>query len=390
MESLNHELKKIDIFAELSDDDLTALSDICHSAYYSPRTVIAREGVDADSLFALLSGSVGIWVDYGTDKADLLAVREAPCLVGEMSVADQLPRSATIVTGSAVEGYTIEAGIFRELLEKRGSIALSLMKGISRLVRTSNDSFVSELRYRNEELTQANEELRDAHRQLVRQERLSSLGKFSSMIIHDLRNPLSVIKGYADMLELKLDGQSEDLHKYALQIRRETARLSGLTSELLDYSRGEIRLAYTPVTMDDFFIQLRENVDARLSGKDLVVDWNPNFTGAVLLDLDRMIRVMVNLIDNSRKACSRGGSIEISATGNKKNLVLTVKDNGVGMNAETLTHVFEPFYSTSDRGGTGLGMHIVKTVVEAHDGVVDIASKPGEGTVTTVSLPLRI
>ncbi len=264
------------------------------------------------------------------------------------------------------------------------------MKGISRLVRSSNDSFVSELRAQNEELMKTNEELREAHRQLVRQERLSSLGKFSSMIIHDLRNPLSVIKGYADLLELKLEGQSEDLHKYASQIRRETSRLSGLTSEWLDYSRGEIRLAYTPVTMEELFKQLKGNVEARLSAKDLNVTWNIGFKGTALLDMDRMIRVLVNLSDNACKACRRGGSIDISATEKNEHLLLSIKDDGVGMDQETLNHVFEPFYSTSDRGGTGLGMHIVKTVVEAHDGVVDITSEPGIGTEITISLPLRL
>ena len=390
MDSLKRELKTIDTFAELSVSDLTALAEISRPAQFSTRSIIVREGFDADSLFAIISGSVGIWVDYDTGKADLLAIQEAPCLVGEMSVADQLPRSATIVAGSPVAGYRIDAESFRELLEQRGSVALSLMKGISRLVRSSNDSFVSELRAQNEELMKTNEELREAHRQLVRQERLSSLGKFSSMIIHDLRNPLSVIKGYADLLELRLEGQSEDLHKYASQIRRETIRLSGLTSEWLDYSRGEIRLAYTPVTMEELFKQLKGNVEARLSAKDLNVTWNIGFKGTALLDMDRMIRVLVNLSDNACKACRRGGSIDISATEKNEHLLLSIKDDGVGMDQETLNHVFEPFYSTSDRGGTGLGMHIVKTVVEAHDGVVDITSEPGIGTEITISLPLRL
>ena len=390
MDSLKRELKTIDIFAQLSDSDLTALAEISRPAQFPTHSIIAREGFDADSLYAIISGSVGIWVDYDTGKADLLAVQEAPCLVGEMSVADQLPRSATIVAGSPVAGYNIDAESFRELLEKRGSIALSLMKGISRLVRNSNDSFVSELRARNEELMKTNDELKAAHRQLVRQERLSSLGKFSSMIIHDLRNPLSVIKGYADLLELKLEGQSEDFQKYVTQIRRETSRLSGLTSEWLDYSRGEIRLAYSPVTMEELFGQLRENVEARLSAKDLNVTWDIGFKGTVLLDMDRMIRVLVNLTDNARKACRRGGSIDISAEGNDGHLLLSVKDDGVGMDNETLNHVFEPFYSTSERGGTGLGMHIVKIVVEAHDGAVDISSEPGVGTIISISLPLRL
>ncbi|MDT8298154.1 MAG: HAMP domain-containing sensor histidine kinase, partial [Spirochaetaceae bacterium] len=298
--------------------------------------------------------------------------------------------SATIITGSPVEGYTIDADAFHQLLEERGSIALSLMKGISRLVRSSNDSFVSELRGRNEELMKANDELRDAHRQLVRQERLSSLGKFSSMILHDLRNPLSVIKGYADMLELKLENVSEDLHKYASQIRRETTRLSNLTGEWLDFSRGEIRLGYSAVTMDSLFAQLKENAGPRLSSKGLDVRWDNRFEGAVLLDSERITRVMLNLLDNSRKACSRKGVVTVSAQKEGDRLVLTVEDDGVGMDEETITHIFEPFYSTSDGGGTGLGMHIVKTVVDAHDGVVDVVSSTGQGTKITISLPLRM
>jgi len=390
MDTIIQDISQIDTFAELSKDDLAALAGICHVAQYPPRVVIAREGFEAESLFALTTGTVGIWVDYGTDNADLLAVREAPCLVGEMSVADQLPRSATIITGSPVEGYTIDADAFHQLLEERGRIALSLMKGISRLVRSSNDSFVSELRGRNEELMKANDELRDAHRQLVRQERLSSLGKFSSMILHDLRNPLSVIKGYADMLELKLENMSEDLHKYASQIRRETARLSGLTGEWLDFSRGEIRLGYSAVTMDSLFAQLKENAGPRLSSKGLDVRWDNRFEGTVLLDSERITRVMLNLLDNSRKACNRKGSVTVSAVQEGDRLILSVEDDGVGMNEETMNHVFEPFYSTSDGGGTGLGMHIVKTVVDAHDGVVDIVSSPGQGTKITISLPLRM
>jgi len=390
MEHLIQELKSIDTFAELEPDDLEALAAICRPAQFPPRTVIAREGVDDDGLFALLSGSVGIWVDHGTDKADLLAVREAPCLVGEMSVADQLPRSATIVAGSPVDGYSIDAEAFRDLLEKRGRIALSLMKGISRLVRSSNDSFVSELRGRNEELTIANRELLAAQKKLVRQERLSSLGKFSSMIIHDLRNPLSVIKGYGDMLELKLEGQSEELRRYAGQIKREASRLSGLTGEWLDYSRGEIRLAYSAVTMDHLFDLLKDSIGARLAAKGITVNWIVQYEGAVLLDLDRMTRVMLNILDNARKACERGGTIQVSAAVDDGKLILSVVDDGEGMDAETLKHIFEPFYSTSDRGGTGLGMHIVKSVVDAHHGEVEVNSVLGEGSQIVLTLPLRI
>ncbi|MCK5736012.1 MAG: ATP-binding protein, partial [Spirochaetaceae bacterium] len=131
-------------------------------------------------------------------------------------------------------------------------------------------------------------------------------------------------------------------------------------------------------------------VEPRLIAKNLNLSWNIDFSGTALLDLDRMLRVLVNLSDNAYKACKRGGSITFSASEKKQHLILSVKDNGTGMDKETLAHVFEPFYSSSERGGTGLGMHIVKTVVEAHVGTVDISSKPGSGTEITISLPLRL
>ncbi|PIE04855.1 MAG: hypothetical protein CSA76_02050 [Spirochaetales bacterium] len=346
-------LRKIPVFSELSEDDLSALAGICHPTHYAQNSIIAHQGYHAENLFALTAGSVGIWVDYETKDADLLAVQEAPCLVGEMSVVDQLPRSATIVTGPPVAGYAIEAEAFKELLKVRGGVALALMKGISRLVRNSNNSFVSELRQRNLELENTNEELRNAHKRLIRQERLSSLGRFSSMIIHDLRNPLSVIKGYADMLDYKLDETQADLKKYTAQIRRETHRLTGLISEWLDYSR-------------------------------------PCYTGVIMLDAERMLRVLINLVDNARKACKKGDSVTVSAVENADRLLIVVKDTGRGISEEELNHVFEPFYSSAEGGGTGLGMHIVKTIVEAHEGSVSIASTEGTGTEVTISLPLRM
>lgn len=390
MNQIIDELRKIKTFKELTDDDLVALAEICKPASYPPRSVLAREGFDAENLFALTTGNVGIWVDHGEENADLLAVTEAPCLVGEMSVADRLPRSATIVAGSPVDGYVIDADSFRRLLEERGSIALCLMQGISRLVRNSNDSFVSELRARYNELEITNAELKDTQKQLVREERLSSLGRFSSMIIHDLRNPLSVINGYADMLELKLTDISEDLRKYAVQIKRESTRLSGLTGEWLDYSRGEIRLAYSAISIEDLFSRLEENISANMKSRDITLEWNTGYSGTLMIDAERMIRVLINLADNARKACKRGATVVFSSEKDGDNLLLKVCDTGSGMEEETLQHVFEPFYSTSERGGTGLGMHIVKTVVQAHGGNVGIESEPGEGTCITMELPLRL
>ena len=385
------QIARIDAFAALSPEDREAAADLCRPITYDSGAVLAREGGEARRLFALLSGTVEIWIDFGTKRADLLAVREAPCLVGEISIADQLPRSATITASTDVRGFSIDSADFRKLLSERGSISLAIMKGIARIVRDSNNSFISELRGRNRELMKANQDLKDTQRLLVRTERLSSLGKFSSMIIHDLRNPLSVIKGYVDMLEFRLESSGdEDLRRFASQIRRETIRLTGLTNEWLDYSRGEIRLSYSPARAADLFDQVRQNLETNLAAKELNVSWTSTFDGKLLLDTERILRVLINLVDNAYKACSRGGRIDVEARKEDDNLRISVKDDGIGMDSETQRHIFDPFYSKSERGGTGLGLHIVGTVVSAHGGTVDIQSASGTGTEVSFTLPLRL
>ncbi len=369
---------------------MSAIAEICNPVHYEPNSVIAHQGEHAEYVFALRAGSVGIWVDYETDNSDLIAVQQAPCLVGEMSVVDRLPRSATIVTGSPVAGYTIDADSFMGLLQERGGVTLSLMTGISRLVRNSNNSFVNELRQRNKELERTNTELISAQKRLIRQERLSSLGRFSSMIIHDLRNPLSVIKGYADLLDYKLDDSKSDMKKYTSHIRRETNRLTGLINEWLDYSRGEIRLAYSAVSIKDLFTQLKENTASRLSSKGVGFLLECSYSGVVMLDSERMLRVLINLVDNAQKACRKGDKVKVSASLESDRLILCVQDTGRGMNKKALNHIFEPFYSSAEGGGTGLGMHIVKTVVEAHEGYVSVMSREGKGTKISISLPLRM
>ena len=137
-------------------------------------------------------------------------------------------------------------------------------------------------------------------------------------------------------------------------------------------------------------VQADADLVAHLAAKELSVSWTSTFDGKLLLDTERILRVLINLVDNAYKACSRGGRIDVEARKVDENLRISVKDDGIGMDSETQRHIFDPFYSKSERGGTGLGLHIVGTIVSAHGGTVDIQSAPGTGTEVSFTLPLRL
>jgi signal transduction histidine kinase len=262
------------------------------------------------------------------------------------------------------------------------------MKSVSAMVRKSNESFVADLQRRNEELESANRDLKRAQDELLRSERFSNLGKFSSMILHDIRNPISVLKGYAQMILMNPD-ESERVRKYSLNIIKESERLNQLASELLDYSRGEIRLNMSIVNIPNFFEKIKRYIADRFKVRNIEVDFKTDFTDPVIMDEERMVRVMLNLADNAKKAMPDGGCFRIEAQRNNGNLEFIISDTGEGMSPEVQRQVFEPFYSFSKNGGTGLGMVIVKNVVEAHEGHLSVESSEGSGTDIRITIPLR-
>ncbi len=379
-------LSRVFFFSDLGPSDLALLADLSHTCHSPGGTIVFREGDLPENFYVVVQGSVAVWKNWGDVDSELLAVHGPGQLFGEMALVDDLPRSATVVVEEAADLLYIAGEDFRRFISENGNIALSIMKRLSGMVRNSNDSFVDGLRRRNRELEQANRELRATQRELLRSERLSALGKMSSMILHDLRNPLSVLRGHAEIMNMNLD-DTERIRDGLALIVREVDRMNALANELLDYSRGEIRLDTGIVTAEDLLEGLRSTVYRRLQERDIELDLSSNLTHPVILDRERMIRVLVNLVENARKAIGKRGKISVQIDERPMIVRIIVKDNGRGMSADILEHIFEPFYSADHGGGTGLGMAIVRNVVEAHDGTVSVESAEKQGTTVTIELP---
>ena len=263
-------LRGIYFFQELSDQEIRNILKYCQEESYEPGAAVFFENDSADRFYIVMSGEIEVWIGYNTEDSDLLAVHGPGYLFGEMALVDDMPRSATVISRTKTRLIYILKEHFRNILKDNSSLSFSIIRSLSAMVRKSNDTLLEDLRYKNQKLEETNKELRATQNELLRNERLSTLGKLSSMILHDIRNPISVLKGYTDLF-LCDDNLADKTLGYARNMSFEIERLSRLANELLDYSRGEVRLDMGVVPLEDFLKKIMEYASRRFASKDISV-----------------------------------------------------------------------------------------------------------------------
>lgn len=216
---------------------------------------------------------------------------------------------------------------------------------------------------------------------------------FSSNISHEFKTPLAIIKGYADLLE-EGNLSPEEQQNYAKYISRESQRLSMLTANLLRISsldNDKMHGKKAKFSLDEQIRQAVLSMESKWAEKNIEIDLDLNrinFIG----EEELMNQVWVNLLDNAIKFTDEGGSIKMTAMKNAEKIFVTIKDTGIGMDKETMAHIYEQFYrgNTNKRyEGTGLGLSLTQRIISLHDGEIKASSSPGEGTVFTITLPVK-
>ena len=226
-------------------------------------------------------------------------------------------------------------------------------------------------------------------REAAEKERLSALGRLSTVIAHEVRNPLMIIKAALRGLR-RPEASASEAEEAAADIDHEVARLNRIVGDVLDFSRPP-RLEVQPT---DLNAVCREAAAASLLGGDrdsLRLDLG--FAGeALLTDGERLRTALVNVLGNAREAAATDQAapgIEMSTSNvDSGRAAIVVRDLGVGIAEADLPHVFEPYFTTK-RSGTGLGLAIAKNIVEALGGTIAARSRPGEGTEIRIELPGR-
>lgn len=230
-------------------------------------------------------------------------------------------------------------------------------------------------------------EIQDLRTEVERTRRLASLGRLAAGIAHEIRNPLSSIKGFATYFMERYKDIPED-QKTAEIMVQEVDRLNRVITQLLEFARP-MSLQRRPVSIPDIIHHSLKMIERKAEEKEIKVTTNisPEIT-KVSLDPDRINQVLLNLYLNSIEAMPKGGTLTIGIVPNRADngIIMTVSDNGIGVNPEDAAHVFDPYFTTK-ASGTGLGLAIVHRIIQAHAGEVRVDSEPNRGTTVTLTLP---
>ena len=215
---------------------------------------------------------------------------------------------------------------------------------------------------------------------------------FISSVSHELRAPLTAIKGWSETLEA---GYDEETYRKGMKvITHETGRLEGMVEELLDFSRIQngrftLQMANTDIIaeLDDALLIYTDK--ARKEKKTIHYS-EPESLCVVYGDKNRLRQVFINVIDNAMKYTDPGGSVDISVEKNDDTLSIIVADTGIGISAADLPKVKAKFYkANSTRRGSGIGLAVADEIISMHGGTLDIDSVLGKGTTVTITLPLK-
>ena len=232
-------------------------------------------------------------------------------------------------------------------------------------------------------------EIRDLQEKVRRSERLASLGRLAAGVAHEIRNPLSSIRGFAQFFIQRFKGQEKE-QEYASIMVKEVDRLNRVITELLDFARPKDphRDLHSLGEIVEHTLKLLE---PELTKRNVEVEkaFSPDVP-SVRVDRDQVSQALLNLLLNSMESMDGEGKIRIDLrkSNSRPLMELVISDTGKGIPQEDLGKVFDPFFSTK-RKGTGLGLAIVHQIVESHKGEITVESREGEGTTFRILLPMR-
>jgi len=365
---MNEIMRRIDFFADLADDELAAIHPLLHEVRFAAGEEIFREGDEGNCLYIILDGRVEIrkLIRENIEEQAELKTFEPLDYFGEMSLVDNTFRSASAKAATDVKLLRIWKNDFLQICIEHPRILFHLMQTISLRLRHSNEQFA------------------DVLNTLLMKNKMAAIGTAAAKIVHDIKNPITVIILTAQLMEALYP----ETAKYVSKIVKQTETMNEMVHEILDYSRGEnIALDIESNDLAAFLGSVHEDLEALARDLHIELAMRNEVAVPVSFDNKRMKRVVVNIVKNAMEAIRGEGRVELIATVEAGKLHLAITDNGPGIPEDLLPTIFEPFVTRGKKTGTGLGLAISQKIVADHHGSI-VAANGEKGARFDIYLPI--
>lgn len=248
---------------------------------------------------------------------------------------------------------------------------------------------ITDIKIVEEELRKANQKLMEAQKELIHNEKLAALGRFSSGIAHEIRNPLANISALAQLVaKSNIDDEKTKKHLKYILLNSDIA--NRIIKDLLNFASPE-DLVFKPENLIEIIDNILNSIEPRCQeSKIFLTKQFPHEMPELMLDKVKLENALLNFLSNSIDAMPNGGNLAVKARSEyiSNEVVIDIIDSGEGISPENLDKIFEPFFTTKETG-TGLGLGLAYQTIKSHFGILNIHSEAGKGTHIEVKLPIK-
>jgi len=352
-------------FQGLGRDNVAVLAAAATIRRYEDGQVIFEEGGESDALFLVLDGRVAFEKSVPGNKWRVISFAESGDFFGEIGVLTGAPRALrACATGAAIVARLPREELREFIRRTPGPIDQILQSIVSHLHHTTRH-YVDEM---------------------LRQEKMSLVGNMVNSIIHDFKNPFTLISLGAQMISAQhKDARTQKLCE---NMNRHIQRMVDMANEVSEFARGVQNFRPTRVDLRTLVQKFQELNEPYFQKEHVTIETDID---PIILEAEegKLLRVLQNLVGNAIDACDerKEGKVRIEARDRGENCEIVISDNGKGIPEQIRNNLFDPFVTYGKTGGTGLGTAIVKSVIEAHKGRIRFETSTGKGTTFYIQFP---
>jgi len=366
--------------SQLEIDELVARADVKN---FAPGFILCHEGAEEAKFYILLDGKVDVTKIINNSEQRHLKSLEAGAFFGEMALIHNAPRAANVIAVSHITVLEIDKENFDRVLQRSASVSRAMVREISGRLRENDEMAVEDLRMRASELAHAYQKL--AEQEFARRE-------FLTNVAHELRTPLMAAGGFLQLIQTGAIAPDK-IHGAIETVTRNIHQIITLMNDILFLQEIDLILPkFQTVNIVSIAQEVAQKYEDKAAASLVTIDVNadpnlPNISG----DPKSLERALTALIDNAVKFSPHGGRVEVNIHEDRNDVLLDVVDQGIGIDPERISHIFDRFYHAERNdqdlfGGIGLGLSITNQVIKQHNGSISVQSKAGKGSTFTVRL----